>query len=228
MDFYTLKNAFLVGVFMAFMIGPVFFMLLKTSILKGARAAIAFDIGVILGDISFILIAYYGSRNLLEKIKDDPRLFLIGGLILIVYGIITYLDKSNKKEVDQDQVEVPKANNYFKLFLNGFLLNFINIGVLAGWLGIMVVVGPTLNMNPTSIFWYFVIVIFGYAFTDLIKILLAKKLKSKLTPLVIYRIKRGMGVLLIVFGAFFMLKGFIPKEKMDNLIDKVQIENFNK
>ncbi|SEC34901.1 Threonine/homoserine/homoserine lactone efflux protein [Tenacibaculum sp. MAR_2009_124] len=228
MDFYTFKNAFFVGVFMAFMIGPVFFMLLKTSILKGARAAIVFDIGVILGDVSFIMIAYYGSRNLLEKIKDDPRLFLIGGLILIVYGIITYLDKSNKKEVDHDQVEVPKANNYFKLFLNGFLLNFINIGVLAGWLGIMVVVGPTLNMNPVSIFWYFVIVIFGYAFADLMKILLAKKLKSKLTPLVIYRIKRGMGVLLIVFGAFFMLKGFIPKEKMDTIIDKVQIENFNK
>ncbi len=227
MNFYIFKNAFLVGVFMAFMIGPVFFMLLKTSILKGARAAIAFNFGVILGDISFILIAYFGSRNLLEKIKDDPRLFLIGGLIVIVYGFITYLDKSNKKEVDQDHVEVPTANNYFKLFFNGFLLNFINIGVLAGWLGIMVVVGPTLNMDPSSIFWYFAIVILGYASTDLIKILLAKKLKKKLTPLVIYRIKRGMGVLLIVFGAFFMLKGVLPKEKMNTLIDKVQIESFD-
>ncbi|MGG8496142.1 LysE family translocator [Tenacibaculum sp. TC6] len=222
MDFYTLKDAFLIGVFMAFMIGPVFFMLIKTSILKGARAAIAFDLGVVLGDISFILIAYYGSRSLLEEIKDDPRLFLIGGLVLIVYGIITYIDKNNKKEVDESQVEVPKANNYFKLFLNGFFLNFINIGVLAGWLAIMVMVGPTLNMNPNAIFWYFVTVISGYAFTDLIKVLLAKQLKSKLTPVVIYRIKRGMGILLIVFGAILMLKGFIPKDKIDTLIDSVE------
>ena len=222
MDFYTLKDAFLIGVFMAFMIGPVFFMLIKTSILKGARAAIAFDLGVVLGDISFILIAYYGSRSLLEKIKDDPRLFLIGGLVLIVYGIITYIDKNNKKEVDESQVEVPKANNYFKLFLNGFFLNFINIGVLAGWLAIMVMVGPTLNMNPKAIFWYFVTVISGYAFADLIKIVLAKQLKSKLTPIVIYRIKRGMGILLIVFGAILMLKGFIPKDKIDTLIDSVE------
>ena len=96
MDFYDFKNAFLIGFFMAFMIGPVFFMLIQTSILKGARAAIAFDFGVVLGDISFILIAYYGSRPLLEKIKDDPRLFFIGGLVLIIYGLITYLDKSNK------------------------------------------------------------------------------------------------------------------------------------
>ena len=222
MDFYDLKNAFFIGFVMSFMIGPVFFMLIKTSILKGARAAIAFDIGVILGDIFFMLIAYFGSKSLLEKIKDDPRLFLIGGLILIVYGLITYLDKNNKKEAQAPEVEIPESNNYLKLLLKGLALNFINVGVLAGWLGIIVVVGPTLNMNPTYMFWYFATVILGYALTDLGKILLAKQLKNKLTPLVIYRIKRGMGVLLIVFGALIMLKSFIPKEKMDSLLQQVE------
>ena len=228
MDFYTLKNAFLVGVFMAFMIGPVFFMLLKTSILKGIRASIAFDFGVVLGDVIFILIAYFGSRSLLEKIKDDPRLFLFGGLVLVVYGIISYLDKNSKKEFDQGKVKISKTNNYLKLFLNGFLLNFINVGVLAGWLGIMVVVGPTLNMDPTAIFWYFVTVVFGYCFMDLLKILLAKKLKRKLTPLVVYKIKRGMGVLLIVFGLFFILKGIIPREKINTIIEKMDLSKILK
>ncbi|WP_298997312.1 LysE family transporter [uncultured Tenacibaculum sp.] len=222
MDFYDFKNAFLVGVFMAFMIGPVFFMLIKTSILKGARAAIAFDLGVILGDISFMLIAYFGSRSLLEKIKDDPRLFLIGGLVLIVYGLITYLDKNNKKEAEAPDVVLPESNNYLKLLFKGFFLNFINIGVLAFWLGLIVVIGPTYDMNPKYLVWYFGTVIAGYMITDLGKILLAKQLKSRLTPLVIYRIKRGMGILLIVFGAVLMLKGFIPDEKIDNLIEKVE------
>lgn len=208
---------------MSFMIGPVFFMLLKTSVLKGFRAALAFDLGVILGDISFMCIAYYGSRSLLTKIKDDPRLFLIGGLILIVYGLITYLDKSNKKENEDTEIEAAKGNNYFKLFINGFLLNCINVGVLAFWLGLLVVIGPALNMNPTSIFCYLTFVIIGYFFADICKILLAKQLKNKLTPLVIYRVKRGMGALLIVFGAILMLKAFIPKEKMDAIIDKVEI-----
>ena len=217
------SNAYAVGAFMALMIGPVFFMLLKTSALKGFRAAIAFDVGVILGDIVFISIAYYGSRNLLEKIKDDPRLFFIGGLILIVYGLLTYLDKNNKKEIDESTIDIPKSNNYFKLFFHGFFLNFINIGVLAGWLGIMVVVGPMLGMDPDLIFWYFVKVIMGYFILDIIKILLAKQLRNKLTPLVIYRVKRGMGVLLIAFGALMMLKGFVPKEKIDELMDKVEM-----
>ena len=131
MDFYDIKNAILFGFFLSFMIGPVFFMLIQTSILKGARAAIMFNLGVSLGDGAFIVIAYLGSRHLLERIKDDPRLFFIGGLILVIYGLITYFDKSNKKEVeDTPIIEIPVSNNYLKLLFKGFFLNFINIGVL--------------------------------------------------------------------------------------------------
>ena len=206
---------------MAFMIGPVFFMLLQTSILKGAKAAIIFDLGVILGDITFILISYFGSRSLLEKIKDDPRLFFIGGLVMIVYGLITYIDKENKKESleTSEIIDVPVANNYLKLFVKGFFLNFINIGVLAFWLGTVLVVGPTLNMNEKSIFIYFSVIILGYFVTDLGKIFLAKQLKDKLTNNVVFRIKRVMGIILIIFGVFLMLKGFIPNEKINEFMN---------
>ncbi|PQJ80388.1 LysE family translocator [Polaribacter porphyrae] len=221
MDIYDFKNALLIGFFMAFMIGPVFFMLIQTSILRGARAAIVFDIGVVLGDITFIIIAYYGSRTLLEKIKDDPRLFFTGGLVLIIYGLITYFDKENKKEALESakQIEVPIVkNNYLKLFLKGFFLNFINVGVLAFWLGTVLVISPSLDMNQNAIFWYFTTIIIGYFITDLGKIFLAKQLKDKLTPMVIYRIKRIMGIILIICGVFLMLKGFIPNEKINQFI----------
>lgn len=221
MDIYDFKNACLIGFFMAFMIGPVFFMLIQTSILKGARAAIVFDLGVLVGDLSFILIAYYGSRSLLEKIKDDPRLFFIGGLVLIIYGLITYLEKENKKEAlaAAKSIEVPIIqNNYLKLFFKGFFLNFINVGVLAFWLGTVLVIGPTLKMNQSAIFWYFGTVLLSYFVTDLGKIFLAKQLKNKMTPPVIFRIKKIMGVILIVCGVFLMLKGFIPNERIEALI----------
>ena len=224
MDFYDIKNAVFFGFFLSFMIGPVFFMLIQTSILKGARAAIVFNTGVILGDVVFIIIAYLGSRRLLEQIKDDPRLFFIGGLILIIYGLITYFDKSNKKEAEATPVlEIPVSNNYVKLLFKGFFLNFINIGVLGFWLGLIVVIGPTLDMNPTHIFWYFATIVISYFVTDLGKIFLAKKLKRKLTPLVIYKIKKTMGILLIIFGIFLLLKGFIPKEKLnlEDLLEQV-------
>lgn len=205
---------------MAFMIGPVFFMLIQISILKGARAAVMFNIGVILGDLSFILIAYYGSRSVLEKIKDDPRLFFLGGLVLIIYGLITYLEKENKKEAlaAAEIVNVPVKNNYLKLLLKGFFLNFVNVGVLAFWLGTVLVIGPTLKMNQDAIFWYFGAILLGYFITDLGKIFLAKQLKNKMTPNVILRVKKIMGIILIICGVFLMLKGFIPNEKIEEFI----------
>lgn len=221
MSITEIKDAALIGFFLAFMIGPVFFMLIQTSIIKGARAAIAFDLGVIMGDVAFICIAYYGSKSLLERIKDDPRLFFIGGLILVVYGVITYLDKSQKRVVQDETLVLPEKTNYVKLFFKGFLLNFINVGVLAFWLGMIIVLGPNLEMDPTRIFNYFAVILVSYFITDVGKIVLAKQLKKKLTPKVIYKVKRGMGVLLMIFGVALMLKGFLPKEKL-NLQDVIK------
>lgn len=214
MTFFELKEAILIGFFLSFMIGPVFFMLIQTSIVKGARAALAFDLGVVLSDIVFILIAYYGSKSLLEEIKDDPRLFWVGGLILLVYGLITYLDKSQKRVIQDETLVLPEKTNYKKLFLKGFLLNFINVGVLAFWLGMIVIIGSNLEMNPSKIFNYFTLIIASYLITDIGKILLAKQLIKKLTPAVIYKIKRAMGIMLMVFGLVLIIKGFIPKEKL--------------
>jgi threonine/homoserine/homoserine lactone efflux protein len=162
---------------------------------------------------------------LLERIKDDPRLFFIGGLILVVYGLITYFDKSNKKEAeDTPLIEIPVSNNYIKLLFKGFFLNFINIGVLGFWLGLIVVIGPVLKMNPNHIFWYFTTIVISYFVTDLGKIVLAKKLKKRLTTNVIYKIKKSMGIMLIIFGIGLILKGFIPQEKLnlDTFIEKVE------
>ena len=150
-------------------------------------------------------------------------MFFIGGLILIVYGAITYLDKSNKKETEEPSIDLTVNNNYLKLILKGFFLNFINIGVLALWLGLIVGIGPSLDMNPTRIFYYFALILISYFVVDLGKILLAKQLKKKMTSLVVFRVKRIMGVLLIVFGVGLMLKGFLPKDnKIHTFLEHVE------
>jgi len=214
-------NAIPIGVGLAFMIGPVFFVLLETSATKGFRAAVIFDLGVIIADIVFVYFAYYGSHTLLEKIKDDPRLFILGGGILFVYGLFTYFKRRKPIITDEDLVIVEKQN-YINLFLKGFFLNFINIGVLAFWLGMVVVISPNLEMDDVRIFKYFTAIITAYFLTDLIKILLAKQLKSKLTPIVIRKIKRGMGIALMIFGLVLAAKGFLPKKAMEKFDSKIE------
>ena len=214
-------NAIPLGIALAFMIGPVFFVLLETSVTKGFRAAVVFDLGVILADVAFVFFAYYGSRTLLEKIKDDPRLFVLGGGILFVYGLFTFYKRRKPIITDEDLVVVER-NNYLNLFIKGFFLNFINIGVLAFWLGMVVVISPNLEMNDSRIFNYFTSIIVAYFLTDLLKILLAKQLKNKLTPNVIRKIKRGMGIALMIFGLVLAFQGFLPKETIDKIDDAIE------
>ena len=81
------------GFLLAFLIGPVFFVLLETAAIKGFRAALAVDLGVIFADIVFILIAYFSTNQILEKIKDDPALFIFGGMLLSTYGVISFIQE---------------------------------------------------------------------------------------------------------------------------------------
>ena len=84
-------------------------------------------------------------------------------------------------------------------------------------------IGPSLDMNPTRIFYYFALILISYFVVDLGKILLAKQLKKKMTSLVVFRVKRIMGVLLIVFGVGLMLKGFLPKDnKIHTFLEHVE------
>jgi threonine/homoserine/homoserine lactone efflux protein len=205
------------GFLLAFTIGPVFFVLLETSITKGFRAAMVFDAGVVFGDFVFILIAYFSTNQILERLKDDPGLFIFGGVIMLTYGIISFIKEKKNflKKRDEEQVEednIPK-NNYLGLFFKGFFLNFINIGVLAFWMGIIIVFGPKLNMETDRIVLFIAVIILTYFAVDILKIMVAKQLKSRLTPNNIYKIKRVISVILMIFGSFLIVQGFFPNEK---------------
>ena len=212
------------GVLLAFTIGPVFFVLLETAITKGFRAALMFDVGVVLADIVFILVAYFTTSSLLEKVKDDPLLFIIGGLIMVSYGIISFIklkkDFNKKVNIEEDEVLSAKKVNYLALFIKGFLLNFINIGVLGFWLGIIIVFAPQLNMQTNRILVFFSSIVLVYFLVDILKILIAKQLKNKLTAFHIYKIKRTISIILLIFGLFLLAQGIFPdgKEKLNKLL----------
>ncbi|WP_165757274.1 LysE family translocator, partial [Flavobacterium psychrophilum] len=200
-----LGNGIPLGIFLSFMIGPVFFVLLEISITKGFRAALIFDLGVILADIFFISIAYLGSYRLIQSLKDDPALFILGGIIMVTYGLISFfrLRKAHKAADEEEVVELIKKD-YLNLFIKGFLLNFINIGVLGFWLLIIITFVPKLQSEVPNVIWFFTTVILTYIVTDICKILLSKQLRNKLTTENIIKVKKISSILLIIFGAFLL------------------------
>ncbi len=220
-----IQAAIPLGFFLAFLIGPVFFVLLETAAIKGVRAAISFDLGVILADIVFIAIAYLSSFQLLENLSNEPGLYVFGGAILVIYGLITYLKKPTREMLDPDRIKVKKSN-YLGLFIKGFLLNFINIGVLVFWLGVIIIVGPSLDNDTNRLMIFFGTTVGTYFATDLLKIVLAKQLKRKLTPRRIFKLKKLLGFILLICGIVMMVKGFLPKDKLNikKGIDRINIE----
>jgi threonine/homoserine/homoserine lactone efflux protein len=212
------------GVFLSFMIGPVFFILLETSIIKGFRAALVFDLGVVLGDIVFITIAYIGSYRLITSIKDNSALFMFGGILMLAYGVISYISLHKEKKVDTHKIdnEIIKKD-YLGLFIKGFFLNIINVGVLGFWLAIIISVGPQLQMQTSRMLTFFTSVIVTYVLVDCIKIILAKQLKSSLTPVNILKIKKGISIVLMIFGIALIVQGWFPeeKEKLKDALERI-------
>ena len=203
------------GIFLSFLIGPVFFVLLETSAVKGFRAALVFDLGVVFADIVFILIAYFSSYKLIESLKNDPAIFIFGGILMLTYGIISFIKLNKlKNEVSEEEIEfVFQKKDYRALFIKGFLLNFINVGVLLFWFLILITVGPKLELETSRMLTFFTSVILTYLVVDTGKILLAKQLKHKMTPKNTLTIKKVISVLLIVFGIAIMLQGWFPSDQ---------------
>jgi len=208
------------GFLLAFAIGPIFFTLIETSITKGFKAAVFFDLGAITSDIIFIFIAFFSTTMILEKVKDDPGLLIFGGAVLIAYGIISYIRTSKSFiKIVREHYAINTKKNLGGLFLKGFLLNFVNFGVLAGWIGTIIVAqAVTTHKNGVVIFLFTVLV--TLFLTDLLKITLAKKLKSNLTPRFIIKAKKTVSVLIIGFGVILLLQGIFPKE-IQKGIDKI-------
>lgn len=202
------------GIILAFTIGPVFFVLLETSATKGFKSALVFDLGVIFADIIFILLAFYSTNNLIDKIKDDPNFLIFGGVLLAVYGFISFIktSKSFRSIVKEyHRVEIPK-NHLGKLFIKGFLLNFINIGVLLGWLG-FIVIGSSITESENGVLIFIITMLVVYFLADLVKIVVAKSLRSKLTPRLIFKTKKIVALVILGFGILLLVQGVFPKGK---------------
>ncbi|WP_274474979.1 LysE family translocator [Mangrovimonas aestuarii] len=201
------------GIILAFTIGPVFFVLLETSATKGFRSALTFDSGVILADIFFIIVAFYSTNKLVEKIEDDPNFVILGGILLVAYGIITFVKTSKSfRSIVREYHKVEIQRNYGKLFIKGFLLNFINIGVLLGWVG-FIVLANSLTETQNEIYVFLGTILATYFIIDIFKILVAKTLRNKLTPRLIFKTKKIVALVILGFGVLLLMQGFFPKEK---------------
>ena len=199
-------------------IGPIFFLLIETSFSRGPKHAIALDAGVVLADILCIVAAYFASEDLVHLIDKHPGFYRITSLIILVYGIFMMVTKTQMHIPNEEKF---MNQNYLKTFANGFLFNLLNVGVILFWL---VTVISVRNQYPdiSNFIIYIVLVIATYLSIDLFKIFLAKQFHYKLTQRLANTIRRGVGIILIIFSVLIFLQSFKKFNQFDKRLEEAE------
>ena len=68
-----------------------------------------------------------------------------------------------------------------------------------------------LTTSDNGVFLFISTVLATFFLTDLLKMVLAKKLKNKMTPRFIFRTKKWVSILILGFGVLLLIQGIFPK-----------------
>ena len=213
-------KAVVTGFILSIMIGPVFFILLETSIRKGVRSAIAFDIGVLFSDFIYILIAYvfYSQvASITGDGKNNENAKIVGGALFIIYGVVTFFKKLKAPQVDEEGNIIQNQKDYLLLFFKGFLLNFANPFVIFYWFSVMTLAAKqshsAINAGDSSPIMYFITIILITFFSiDMLKIMGAKKLRPLVTDNLLKALNQLTGIVFVGFGLFLIIKIVLEKQ----------------
>lgn len=213
-----LLKGIITGFILSIMIGPVFFLLLETSIRKGIRAAIAFDLGVFLSDFIYIIIAliFYSEVSKITSGEYGHIISIVGGAILVIFGLVTLLKKPKEDGIEEADKQLNnQTKDLILLGLKGFLLNFANPGVIFYWITVIALGADgkknSGNAIEESTYWYILIIMVTFFSIDLLKIFGAKKLRPFITDNLLVSLNRLIGLIIIGTGALLIIKGFLAQ-----------------
>lgn len=211
-------KGFVTGLILSIMLGPVFFLLIETSIRKGIRSAIYFDLGVLSSDVLYILIAYIFFHEI-SHLLEGSHIFLfkaIGGFVFIAYGVLSLRGKMNSNKEKEAEKEIGNNREFWVNYIKGFLLNFANPMIIIYWLSVITIGIQKENdiMGIDPILIYMAMILVTFFSIDIFKIFTAKKLQPFVTPTLMKNINRFISIILIGFGVILVIQGVVYFAKL--------------
>jgi len=191
------------GITLAILTGPAFFALLQTSIRNGYKSGIAFAIGVLISDTALILLSYLGALRLFSDPSNNFIIGIIGGTILILFGIFTIFQKHPLEVEERKEAIHMNTHNRFNhslTALKGFGINCINPFVIIFWIGVVSVESTRYDFSHIHVIALFSATLLTVFSTDILKSMAAHKITSFLTPIILLWVNRIAGIILIISG----------------------------
>lgn len=204
---HPLVQGVILGLTLSALLGPALFTLLQTSIHRGLKSGIFLAFGIFLSDISVVYLALLGALQLINQKNNYMIAGIIGGSILIGFGIYTFLHKIHIDENNKAiEVRVPGPITYI---LKGYFLNIMNPFVWFFWISAMVGVSSTYGDDKHGIVIFFVGTLATVFASDVLKVFIADKIKAHLNTKILVRVNHFVGLLLIVFGLFLIVRAIL-------------------
>ncbi len=191
-----------------FSFGPALVAMIQTSIHRGFWAAVFLAFGVFLSDATLVTLGFLGAVQIFESNK--VVLGIIGGIILIIFGIVTFRRKVVHMDVESQKAEIKQNRpGFITYILKGFFINFTNPFIWIFWMG--VVVGFTANYEGDRLLLLvFFSATLGTVFLmDMLKIFSAYKIKKYIQTHNIVWINRIAGIGLVIFGIYLVIRTYM-------------------
>lgn len=202
----------MIGFTLAFLVGPSFISLVQTSIHRGFYSGMQFAVGIALSDVTLIALSYLGAIQFLGAEHNQVRIGIIGGIIVIGFGIVTFTRRHTISSSPHITMEMQRktdrffSGRFFRYVSKGYFMNIFNPFLLIFWLGVMGLVTGKYGIPSREIWIFFAGTIAAVFTTDILKCFLSHRIKQHLSIRVLTWINRIVGLAMVAFGVGLVIR----------------------
>jgi threonine/homoserine/homoserine lactone efflux protein len=187
------------GLILAVSVGPVIFTILKQSINNGHKGGFSFVAGVWLSDLLLVVISNMFSSIVMEALEFKNTIGYVGAGFVVSLGIYYVFFKRVDFGESKNVLLVEFGKKAFtKAFMSGFFINTLNPSVMLFWL--INATAFAVTHTPVERFILFGMCLLVNVVADVLKVMLAAKVRHSLTPHNINIINKISGTILVIFG----------------------------
>ena len=187
------------GFVLALSVGPIIFTIIKQSLNNGHKGGFSFVAGVWVSDILLVVLSNTVTALVSEALEHTRVIAFGGSIFLIFMGVyfVFFKKVSLGKDPSGNDARFRKRD-MARVFASGFIINTLNPGVIFFWLGNATVLSLTHTLRERITIFSVCLLVNMSA--DVGKVMMAGKLRNKLTLKMLSIINRISGTILIGFG----------------------------
>jgi len=187
------------GFVLVLSVGPIIFTIIKQSLNNGHRGGFSFVAGVWLSDILLVILSNAFTALVEQLLEYKKMIAYCGSIFLLAMGVYFVFFKKVHLNTDASGNAILfRKRDMLKLLASGFLINTLNPGVILFWLGNATVLSLTHTLKQRAIIFSVCLLVNMAA--DAGKVLMAGKLRKRLTLHNLSIINKVSGIILIGFG----------------------------